>query len=207
MLQGLFNFLIDFFVGGIDKLDYIGIFFLMAVESSFIPFPSEIILIPAGVLVSRGEMSFLFVFSAALLGSLLGAFVNYFLAFYLGRPLIGNFIENYGKFFLLKKDSLERTEKYFAKHGDITTFVGRLIPVVRQLISLPAGFGNMNKKKFAFYTSLGAGIWSFILIMFGYWFGNNQDLIQENLHWISIGLVILGFIILFFHFNRKRNKR
>ncbi len=207
MLSAIFTSLTDTIVNTIGNLGYIGILLLMTLESSFIPFPSEVILIPAGVLVSQGKMSFLLVLTAATLGSLLGALINYFLALYLGRPIIEILIKKYGKYIMIKMSSIENSEIFFQKHGEITTFIGRLIPVIRQLISLPAGFAEMNIKKFSIYTSLGAGIWSAILITLGYIFGNNQEIINQNLHLITLVTIIASIIGVFIYVRLKRKKR
>jgi len=190
----VFDSVVNFFVELIGTLDYIGIFLFMTLESSLIPFPSEVALIPAGILVSRGEMSFILVLLAATLGSLAGALINYFLAFKLGRVAFNNFIEKRGKLLFLKKDSIVKSERYFERHGDITTFVGRLLPMIRQLISLPAGFGRMNLFKFSLYTSLGAGLWSAILIYIGYAFGSNLEAIQRNLNTVTL-IIFFGSLI------------
>lgn len=202
----LFQNFVDFFTGLIGTLDYFGIFILMTVESSFIPFPSEVVLIPAGVLVSKSEMSFLLVFIYGTLGAIAGALINYFLALFLGRGAVNFLVGKYGKFFFVSSNSIEKSERYFEKHGDITTFVGRLIPVIRQFISLPAGFSKMNLPKFVFYTGLGAGIWSAILIFLGYWFGENQDLIENNINLISLLLIIASFFIIVVYIRIKNNK-
>jgi len=208
MISEIFNQFVNYLVLVIGKLGYLGIFIGMTIESSFFPFPSEVVLIPAGILIYQGQMSFILVLIASLAGSLVGAFINYFLALYLGRALVENLVVRYGKVVLLNKDKLEKADKYFEKHGDITTFVGRLIPVIRQLISLPAGFSKMNKLKFAVYTALGAGIWSTILIFMGYLFGNNIGIINKNLHLITIlVLVICLFIVIFYLLIRRKRKR
>ena len=198
---------VEFFVNLVGSLDYFGIFVLMTLESSLIIFPSEIVLIPAGVLVSRGEMSFLFVLIAAILGSVAGALINYFLAFKIGRLGFNKFIKGHGRFLFLKENSLEKSERFFEKHGEITTFVGRLIPVIRQLISLPAGFGRMNLAKFCLYTSLGAGIWSAILISLGYWFGDNMELIQNYLNNITLLILSISIVLVIIYLKLRKRKR
>ncbi len=179
----------------ISNLGYFGIFVGMTIESSFFPFPSEVILIPAGNLVALGRMSFGGVFLAGIIGSLTGAFINYFLALLLGRSLLNKLISKYGKFVFLSGESLERADGYFSKHGQITTFVGRLIPVIRQLISLPAGFSKMNFSRFTLFTLLGSGIWTAILIYVGYFFGANTNMIGSNLNIFVIALSIIIIII------------
>jgi len=181
---------------------YIGIFLLMAIESSFIPFPSEIVLIPAGYLASNGEMSIVLIMFSALAGSLLGAFINYFLAFTLGRK----FLLKYGKYFFIKEEALKKMERYFFKHGHISTFTGRLIPGIRQLISIPAGLARMNRLEFASYTALGAGIWALVLVLLGYFIGENQELIQEYLREITIAVILILFIIIVVYFQYQKRR-
>ncbi|MDP3758202.1 MAG: DedA family protein [Candidatus Daviesbacteria bacterium] len=195
-MMEFFSQIIEGLLAIIAKFGYFGIFIGMTIESSFFPFPSEIVMIPAGALIASGQMTFFWVFFAGLLGSLAGALINYFLAFFLGRKTINFLVLKYGKFFLLGKKGLERSDIYFKKHGEITTFIGRLIPVVRQLISLPAGFSKMNLFRFCLFTSLGAGIWTAILIYLGYLFGNNLELIKSNMTLIFLVIFIFLLIIL-----------
>lgn len=207
MLLDFFYKLIEILVNFIKDAGYIGIFIGMALESSFFPFPSEIVLMPAGALVAGGEMSFFLVFIAGLSGSLVGALMNYFLALRLGRPIIDVLVVKYGKTFFLSERKIERADNYFKKHGEITTFIGRLIPVIRQLISLPAGFSKMNLFKFSLFTALGAGIWTLILIYLGYLFGNNSELIKANMNLILLVILLLSAIILIIYLRIHRRRK
>lgn len=195
--------IINFIVQTIGDLGYFGIFLMMFLESSFIPFPSEVVMIPAGYLVHKGEMNFFIAIICGILGSLSGALVNYFLAFYLGRA----FLLHYGKYVFFTPQTMQKVEYFFAKHGHISTFSGRLVPVIRQYISLPAGLGKMPLVIFCLYTSLGAGIWVIILTTLGYFIGQNEDLIQEYLSFITLGLVILVILgITLYSFYQKSKK-
>jgi membrane protein DedA with SNARE-associated domain len=159
----------------IFSLGYLGIALLMTLESSFVPFPSEVVLPPAGYLAAHGRMSAPLVLVAGLSGSLIGALINYFLAAKLGRPLL----HRYGKYLLMKEKSLNRAEDFFRRHGEISMFVGRLIPLIRQLISLPAGFARMRLDLFVLYTALGAGIWCSILTYIGWYVGKNSEVLAS----------------------------
>ncbi len=181
---------------------YLGIFCLMAIESSFIPFPSEIILIPAGYLASQEQMSIAMIMFSALGGSMVGAFINYYLALTLGRRIL----KKYGKYFFIKESALEKMDNYFKKHGHISTFIGRLIPGIRQLISIPAGLARMNLVVFSIYTALGAGIWALILIMLGYFIGENQELIDAYLKQITISVVVVLILLGFWYALYQRKK-
>lgn len=159
----------------IFQLGYPGILLLMAVESSFIPFPSEAVLPPAGFLAAQGRMNAWLALAAGLSGSLIGAGVNYGLAVFLGRPLL----HRYGKYLLIQEGKLDRAEAFFLRHGEVSTFVGRLIPVIRQLISLPAGIARMRLDRFFLYTAAGAGIWCAILTYAGWTAGRHAGMIQS----------------------------
>ena len=150
------------------------IFVFMAIESSFIPFPSEVVMIPAGFLAARGELglgspvvALAVAIAVGVLGSLVGAFVNYYLALWVGKP----FLEKYGKWFFLKPAALERACEVFNRYGAATTFVCRMVPAIRQLISIPAGIARMPLGVFALFTGLGAGVWTAILALVGYGLG------------------------------------
>jgi len=174
----------------IGDMGYWGIFLLMFLESTFFPFPSEIIMIPAGYLAYKG-----------IFGSVAGALFNYYLAVHFGRA----FILKYGKYFFIKEETLDKLEAFFTKHGELSTFNGRLIPGIRQLISLPAGLARMNIAKFSFYSGLGAGIWVIVLVALGYVLGSNEALINEYLK--SATLITLLCVVLITLFYVVRNKR
>ena len=197
--------MIDFIVESISAFGYFGIFFLMFLESSFIPFPSEVVMIPAGYLAHQGEMNFFVAILCGILGSLCGALLNYYLALIFGREILIKF----GKDGVVDEKTMIKMEAFFAKHGHISTFSGRLIPVIRQYISLPAGLGKMPLALFCFYTSLGAGIWVIILATLGYFLGQNEALLKEYLHIITIALVLLvciGIAIYIYWQRKKANK-
>lgn len=186
---------------------YALIFAFMAIESSFIPFPSEIVMIPAGFLAARGELSLhapvpdlVLATVVGLAGSLAGAYFNYFLSAKLGEP----FLRKYGKWFFIKPEALDRACEVFNKYGGATTFVCRLVPVIRQLISIPAGLSKMPLGKFTFFTGLGAGIWTAILAGVGYALGRSagditykelvhcgKDMLDAHLLWVILGALAL----------------
>ena len=193
----------DAIVGYIGDMGYWGIFLLMFLESTFFPFPSEIIMIPAGYLAFKGEMNVYMVVLIGILGSVGGALFNYYLAMYFGRK----FILKYGKYFFIKEETLDKLEAFFTKHGELSTFNGRLIPGIRQLISLPAGLAQMNVVKFSFYSALGAGIWVVVLVALGYLLGSNEELISEYLKTATvIALISVVLITIFYIVRHKRRK-
>lgn len=199
--------IIDWIVQTVGALGYFGIFFMMLLESSIFPLPSEVVMIPAGYLCSKGEMDLSIVIILGILGSIAGALLNYYLAVKLGRKLL----LKYGHYVFFTKETLEKVEIFFKKHGSFSTFTGRLIPVVRHYISLPAGLARMNLGLFCFYTGFGAGIWVSILTFLGYFFGQNEALLHEHLHTVSIGvglfLVVCGAIYVWLHKRKERKKK
>jgi len=212
------HYLIQYIEWGVQHAAVWGlllIFFFMTVESSFIPFPSEIVMIPAGFLAYRGELLLSSPLPDLLLailfgtgGSIMGAYINYFLFLKLGRP----FLYRNAKYFFLSTETIARAEEIFNRHGEIATFICRLLPGIRQLISIPAGLAKMPLPRFTLFTTLGAGIWSAILALTGYYLaslaGNVSyaDLIvngKENIHryfpWLILGLSILIIVYILLH--------
>ncbi len=190
----------------IGDMGYVGILLLMAMESSLFPVPSELVVPPAGYLASQGQMNIWLVIFFSTLGSLIGALFNYAIAYYLGRP----WILRYGKYFLIPAEKFAKVESFFLKHGEISTFTGRLIIVVRHLISLPAGLSRMDLKRFIIFTLAGSFIWVSILAYIGYIVGNNMDLVKSYYKQAVMGLVVIMAIVLavyvVWHKNRVRIK-
>lgn len=200
MLENIVTYLVDL----VDDWGYLGIFLLMALESSFFPFPSEVVMIPAGYLVYTGQMNLYMAFAAGAFGSLAGALFNYYLCYFLGRP----FIAKYGKYVGITDEKMAKFESFFNRYGEISTFNCRLIPGIRQYISLPAGLAKMNIFTFSLYTTLGAGIWVAILIAIGYYIGDQKELIKEYLTQITIYLLlVVGLITAIYIYLHRRKSR
>ncbi len=192
--------IIQWLLSTIGAMGYPGILLLMAMESSVIPVPSELVMPPAGYLVHQGKMNMALVILSGTVGSLIGAYANYFVSRYLGRPLI----LKYGKYVLIPPDKFIRVEQFFLKHGEISTFIGRLLPVIRHLISIPAGVAGMNHFKFTLYTLLGAGIWCTILTLIGYAIGENQQLIMQYSHKALLWVVLFSAALIAVYVWRQR---
>lgn len=184
--------LITWLLDTIGALGYPGIFILMAMESSVIPVPSELIMPPAGYLAQDGQMNMLLAIVSGTVGSLVGAYANYMAAHYLGRPLL----LKYGRYVGITEAKFAKVETFFLKHGEISTFIGRLLPVVRHLISLPAGLAGMNHFKFSLYTLLGAGIWVTVLTWIGYFIGRNQELIMRYSHQALVVVILFSAVLI-----------
>ncbi|MEJ2155183.1 MAG: DedA family protein [Desulfobacteraceae bacterium] len=215
--------MIDYLIPFLEKMAVLGVTWgpllvlaFMTVESSFVPFPSEIVMIPAGFMAARGEFypgghvwaAIAIAIACGISGSLAGAWINYFLSLRLGRP----FLHRYGKYFFVAPEKLDRAEALFRKYGEATTFICRLIPVVRQLISIPAGISRMNVLRFSTFTGAGAGIWVIILTFLGYWFGTTtegmgygelvhkgKETVSANLIWILLACSALLAIYIWVH--------
>ncbi|RUM68367.1 MAG: DedA family protein [Sulfurospirillum sp.] len=194
--------IVTFIVNTVSDWGYFGIFAMMFLESSFFPFPSEVAMIPAGYLAAEGKMNLFAAIFIGTAGSLTGALFNYYLAVHFGR----NFLVKYGKYFFITEESIDKVEKFFKVHGHISTFSGRLIPAVRQYISFPAGLARMNLKEFAFYTTLGAGIWTTILALIGYFVGKNEALIHQYTKEITIAIILLLSVGIGYYIYRHKKR-
>ena len=189
--------IVDMVVNLVADMGYLGIFIMMFLESTFFPFPSEVAMLPAGYLASKGEMSLVVAIIVGTMGSLMGALFNYFLAKKYGRQGVLRF----GKYFGFTEEKLKKMEEFFKRHGSFSIFVSRLIPGVRQLVSLPAGLSKMSLKLFTLYTTLGAGLWVLVLALLGYFLGDNEALIKEYLHEIvllTLSLIVIATLIYIF---------
>lgn len=196
----------QFFQWFVDNANYLFVFLFMVIESSFIPFPSEVVVPPAAYLActntgAGSDMNIFMVVVFATLGALVGAFINYYLALWIGHPVVYAFADSrFGHMLMINRQKVEKAEAYFDKHGAISTFIGRLIPAIRQLISIPAGISKMNLGQFALFTSLGALVWNSILAALGYWLSTtvSPDQLFEKveeynkyLTWCGYGIAVV----------------
>lgn len=190
---------LDYLVLLVDKIGYGGIFIGMFLESTFVPIPSEIIMLPAGIAAAYGKFNLHLAIFIGVLGNVAGAIFNYYLAIYCGRPILLKI----GKYFFVKEKTIIKIEEYFISHGSISTFLGRIIPGVRHYISLPAGIARMHFGKFCFYTFAGSAIWVTILTYLGFLIGENEELIKQYLHIAIIACLaacaVLSLIYIILH--------
>ncbi|MBQ0056493.1 MAG: DedA family protein [Bacteroidales bacterium] len=207
----------DLYIWIASNMNYAVITLFMAVESSFIPFPSEIIIIPAAyIAVNQGTLSLPLIVLFGTIGALIGALVNYWLSVWLGRPIVYKFADSkFGHLCLIDRESVEKAEAYFNEHGAVGTFVGRLIPAIRQLISIPAGLARMNMSRFVIYTSLGAGIWNTVLAALGAFFGHTMPedeliaKVQQYSGYVKVGIAVVLVLGFAYYINKviKANKK
>jgi len=208
MISEIFTSVADWYMAHIN---YGTITLLMAIESSFIPFPSEIIIPPAAWKAAQGDLNVWLVFLFSTLGALIGALFNYYVALFVGRKIIYKLADTrVANLMLITPASIEKAEDYFRKYGNLSTFIGRLVPAVRQLISIPAGLSKMRIPDFILYTMLGAMIWNAILTALGYFLYTQKDLLELYYHELKIGFWILGILVVAYlvykAFRYKRNK-
>jgi len=199
---------VDWLLNGLLQLGYPGIVALMAMESSILPLPSELVMPPAGYWAAKGEMSFVVAVACGVLGSVVGALVNYYGAHWIGGP----FLRRYGKYVLLTESALARSERFFAQHGEFSTFVGRLFPVVRHLLSIPAGLHRMPLPKSVGYTALGSLVWCTILTWIGYALGRNEavlrnDEVKRYATWAIVALIPIVAVAATVYVLRQRRRQ
>jgi len=199
---------IDWLLKTLLDVGYPGIVALMAMESSILPVPSELVMPPAGYWAAKGQMSFGVALVCGVLGSVIGALANYYGAQLIGRPLI----QRYGKYVFLSEKNLLRSERFFAEHGEISTLIGRLFPVIRHLISIPAGLHRMPLPKFILYTAAGAAVWCAILTWIGYFLGQHEGVLRtEEIHryvtWAMVVLIPVTLIAISIYVVRRRHPK
>lgn len=183
----LFNTVLDWYMA---NLNYFTVALLMLIESTFLPMPSEVVIPFAAYKAAQGDLNIFGVVIFGTIGALCGSLINYTLAYYLGRPIVYKFAESkLGKLFLLSKEKVEHAENYFIRNGKASTFIGRLVPGIRHLISIPAGLAKMNLRSFMFYTFVGAGIWNIILAVIGYYI---YDIREQIFPYLTHILIVLG---------------
>lgn len=199
----------------LDHLNYWTITLLMTIESSFIPFPSEVVVTPAAYKAAEGELDVVLVVVFATIGANIGALFNYYLAYFVGRPIIYRFAASrWGRLCLLDVDKVKKAERFFDKHGAVSTFVGRLLPAIRQLISIPAGLAKMKLSTFLLYTTLGAAIWNTVLATAGFYFQKAMPLdvlmdkvTEYNDVFAYVVFGIIGLIVLYFIYLAISHKK
>lgn len=212
----------QFFQWFVENANYWFVFIFMVIESSFIPFPSEVIVPPAAYLActntgAGSDMNLVMVVIVATLGALVGAFINYYLALWIGRPVVYSFADSrFGHMLMINREKVNKAEAYFDKHGAVSTFIGRLIPAIRQLISIPAGISKMNVGIFALFTFLGALVWNGILGALGYWLSRSvspEDLFvkveeyNKYLTWCGYGIAVVCLLFILWNAFKPREKR
>lgn len=212
----------DFFQWFIENANYLFVFVFMLIESSFIPFPSEVVVPPAAYLACSNigvgaDMNVYIVVIVATLGALCGALVNYYLSLWVGRPIVYKFADSrFGHACLINREKVDKAEAYFDRHGAISTFIGRLIPAIRQLISIPAGLSRMNIASFSIFTSLGALLWNTILAILGWQLSlhvSQQQLFESveqynrYLTWGGYGLLLICVIYIIYNAFKTKNKK
>lgn len=201
-----FQTIIDWYM---QNMSYLTIILLMAIESTFLPLPSELVIPPAAWKAAQGEMNIFLVILAGTVGALLGSLINYTLAYFLGRKIIYAFADTrFAHMCMVTPDKVKKAEDYFVAHGRTSTFIGRLVPGVRHLISIPAGLAKMPLRDFMLYTFVGAGIWNVILAMLGYFLYSQQELLNRYFHELSIVLLVLGVLfaiyLVYLGFRKKK---
>jgi membrane protein DedA with SNARE-associated domain len=199
----LFYSIFDWYMA---NLNYFTVALLMMIESTFLPLPSEVVMPFAAYKAAQGELNAFIVIIAGTIGALSGSLINYTLAYYLGRPLVYRFAESkLGRFFLLSKEKVIHAEEYFNRNGKTSTFIGRLVPGIRHLISIPAGLSKMSLRDFMLYTFIGAGIWNIILVIVGYFIYDMRDKIFPYLD--DVFYILGGIFVIYLIFKARKNRK
>jgi membrane protein DedA with SNARE-associated domain len=202
--MGVFQTLFDWYMA---NLNYFTIVLLMLIESTFLPLPSEVVIPFAAYRAGQGELNVFIVIISGTIGALSGSLINYTLAYYLGRPLVYKFAgSKIGKIFLLSEEKVRHAEDYFIRNGKTSTFIGRLVPGIRHLISIPAGLAKMNLRDFMFFTLIGAGIWNIILAIIGYYLYSVREQIFPYIGHILLGVGVIFVIYLIIKTRKNRKK-
>lgn len=201
-----FQTIIDWYM---QNMSYLTIILLMAIESTFLPLPSELVIPPAAWKAAQGDMNLFLVIFAGTVGALLGSLINYTLAYFLGRKIVYAFAETrFAHMCMVTPDKVKKAEDYFVAHGRTSTFIGRLVPGIRHLISIPAGLAKMPLRDFMLFTFIGAGLWNVILAMLGFFLYSQQELLNRYFHEISIVLLVLGVLfaiyLVYLGFRKKK---
>lgn len=207
MLVETFKAVTDWYM---SNMNYGTITLLMAVESSFIPFPSEIVIPPAAWKAAdpAGGLNIYLVVAFSTLGCLIGALFNYYIAYFLGRKIIYSLAETkVARLFLIKRESIEKAESYFVKHGRSSTLIGRLVPGVRQLISIPAGLAKMNMRDFLIYTAIGSTLWNICLALLGYFFYSQKEVLEMYYKELTYAVLLLGVLFVIYLVVKARKKK
>ncbi len=205
----------SFFQWFVDNASYLFVFVFMVIESSFVPFPSEVVVPPAAYLAcTKGDMNIFLVVLFATLGAIVGALINYYLSLWIGRPLVYKFADSrLGHACLIDRAKVDKAERYFDRHGAVSTFIGRLIPAVRQLISIPAGLSRMNIGVFVIFTGLGALVWNGVLAALGWWLSTVVSLdqlfgkVEEYNTYLSAAGLVIGAVCVAFILYRMLSKK
>ncbi|MEI7943058.1 MAG: DedA family protein [Candidatus Riflemargulisbacteria bacterium] len=205
MISSIFSPIIAWYMAHIN---YGTICLLMTVESTFLPFPSEVVVPPAAWKAASGDLNIFLVVLAASFGAVFGALINYHLAAWLGRPLIYKFANSkLAKVFLIEPKKIEEAEKLFLKNANTSTFIGRLIPGIRHLISIPAGLAKMPMRFFLLFTFIGATIWNITLALLGFFFFSQKEYLEQYYKELTVGLLIIGILYLVYLFIKLSNKK
>ncbi|MCE2687749.1 MAG: DedA family protein [Rickettsiales bacterium] len=199
-MHNFIDSIITILIKFIDKIGYLGIFLGMFLESTIVPIPSEIIMIPAGIAASNGKVNFWLVNLFGISGNIAGAIFSYYIAKSIGRTIIFRF----GRYFFVNPITIIKMENFFNKYGSISVLIGRLLPGFRHFISIPAGISKMDFKKFLIYTTIGSSIWTIILTVFGFFIGDNQNLLKEHSNAILMTTLLISlFMVILFWINKK----